>query len=433
MTDRPAFTMTIDQNKYLPLGGPEVHAIVTVASTGGPVVRQDVPAEAAEVIIIDTSGSMSGSKIREARQAAATAVRTLRDGVHFAVVAGTESAHLVYPGHGAGLVEANRATRAEAERAIGRLLAHGGTAIGSWLDLAGRLLSTRPSAIRHALLMTDGQNNERADVFDSVLRSWSGAFVCDALGVGDDWVPAELRRVAEALLGTFDFVRDQADLPEYFRRLTQTSMSKTVAEVSLRVWVPQAAVLKYVKQVSPTLLDLTGKRADVNPLTGDYPTGSWGAEEREYHVCVEVPAGQVGQEIRASWIKLVRPDTEEVLAGGNVLAQWTDDLAQSTRINRKVAHYTGQEELHELIQEGLGARAAGDVDTATARLAKARQIAEDTGREDTLRLLNKVIERDPETGTARLRRDVAKADAIALDTGSVRTSRLRERNEGTDR
>jgi uncharacterized protein YegL len=425
MGEQPVFTLNIDQNKYLPTDGREVHAILTIGSTGG-VITQAVSTEAAEVIIVDTSGSMSGSKIREARQAAVTAVQTLRDGVYFAVIAGTDKAKVVFPGGTPSLVKATPATKAEAVRAVGQLLAHGGTAMGEWLKLAGHLLNSRPSAIRHALLMTDGQNNERAEVFGSVLSAWSGKFVCDCLGVGDDWVPGELRKVAEAMLGTFDFVRNQGDLPEFFRRLTQASMSKTVAELSLRVWVPQTATLKFVKQVSPTLLDLTGKRTDVNPLTGDYPTGSWGSEDREYHICVEVPPGQIGNEIRAGWVKLVRPDTQEVVASGNVLAQWTDDLAQSTRINRKVAHYTGQAELHELIQDGLSARANGDVDTATARLAKARQIATESGREDTARLLEKVVEVDPATGTARLRRNVDKADEIELDTGSVRTSRLRK-------
>ncbi|MDX3105119.1 vWA domain-containing protein [Nonomuraea angiospora] len=425
MGEQPTFTLTIDQNKYLSTDGRDVHAILTVSSTGG-VTTQTVAAEAAEVIIIDTSGSMSGSKIREARQAATAAVHTLRDGVYFAVVAGTERAKVVYPGGNANLVKASPATRAEAERAISRLSAHGGTAMGEWLKLAGHLLSAHPSAIRHALLMTDGQNNERPEVFASVLAGWSGKFVVDSLGIGEDWVPAELRKVAEAMLGSFDYVRNQGDLSEFFRRLTRTSMSKTVAELSLRLWVPQTATLKFVKQVSPTLLDLTGKRTDVNPLTGDYPTGSWGTEEREYHICVEVPPGQIGHEIRAGWVKLVRPDTQEVLASGNVLAQWTEDLAQSTRINGKVAHYTGQAELHELIQDGLSARAMGDVDTATARLAKAQQLAAQSGREDTARLLEKVVEVDPATGTARLRRNVDKADELELDTGSVRTSRLRK-------
>ncbi|MEU0567617.1 VWA domain-containing protein [Nonomuraea sp. NPDC005983] len=428
MGDQPTFTLHIDQNKYLPLDGREVHAILTITSTGTVTGAAAPSSQAAEVIIIDTSGSMSGSKIRDARQAAATAVQTLRDGVNFAVIAGTETAKVIYP-RGDQLIQASPATRSEAQQAIKRLSAGGGTAIGRWLQLASRLLSAHPQAIRHAILMTDGQNGEREDVFASALASCEGSFVCDSLGVGDDWVPAELRKVAEALLGTFDFVRNQGDLAEYFRQLTQTSMSKTVAELAMRVWVPQTATLKFVKQVSPTLLDLTGKRTDVNPLTGDYPTGSWGAEDREYHLCVEVPQGQIGQEIRAGWVKLLRPDTQEVFASGNVLVQWTDDLAQSTQINRKVAHYTGQAELHELIQDGLSARAAGDVGVATARLAKARELAVESGRSDTARLLDKVVEVDPGSGTARLRSNVDKADEIELDTGSVRTSRLRKSEE----
>ncbi|MFC5816569.1 VWA domain-containing protein [Nonomuraea harbinensis] len=427
MGDQPTFTLQIDQNKFLSVDGREVHAILTIGSTGQAVA--ETAAEAAEVIIVDTSGSMSGSKIRDARTAAATAVETLRDGAYFAVVSGTSTAKVVYP-HGHGLVRATPATRAEAQQAISRLTARGGTAMGEWLNLAGHLLSAHPNAVRHALLMTDGQNNEREETFQQVLRAWSGKFVCDSLGVGADWVPAQLRMVSEALLGSFEFVRNQHELAEFFRRITQTAMAKTVPDLSLRVWVPQTATLKFVKQVSPTLLDLTGKRADVNPMTGDYPTGSWGQEEREYHLCVEVAPGQIGQEIRAGWVKLVRPDTDEVLASGNVLAQWTDDLAQSTRINPKVIHYTGQAELHQLIQDGLSDRAAGNVEAATARLAKARKIAADSGREDTARLLDKVVEVDPVQGTARLVTNVDKADELELDTGSVRTSRLR-RTEGS--
>ncbi|GAA4515853.1 vWA domain-containing protein [Nonomuraea ferruginea] len=426
MGDQPSFTLQIDQNKFLPVDGREVHAILTIGSTGEAVA--ETATEAAEVIIVDTSGSMSGSKIRDARTAAATAVETLRDGAYFAVVSGTSTAKVVYP-HGHGLVRATPATRAEAQQAISRLTARGGTAMGEWLNLAGHLLSAHPNAVRHAILMTDGQNNEREETFQHVLRAWSGTFVCDSLGVGADWVPAQLRMVSEALLGSFEFVRNQHELAEFFRRITQTAMAKTVPDLSLRVWVPQTATLKFVKQVSPTLLDLTGKRADVNPMTGDYPTGSWGQEEREYHLCVEVAPGQIGQEIRAGWVKLVRPDTDEVLASGNVLAQWTDDLAQSTRINPKVIHYTGQAELHQLIQDGLSDRAAGNVEAATARLARARKIAADSGREDTARLLDKVVEVDPVQGTARLVRNVDKADELELDTGSVRTSRLR-RTEG---
>ena len=52
------FTTECDQNEYLPLGGSEVNAIVTVTSDG--VARRDgSQPEAAEIVIVDTSGSMA--------------------------------------------------------------------------------------------------------------------------------------------------------------------------------------------------------------------------------------------------------------------------------------------------------------------------------------------------------------------------------------
>ncbi|MFI6477565.1 VWA domain-containing protein [Nonomuraea sp. NPDC050663] len=422
------FVLHVDQNKYLPADGTQVHAVLTVESTSEVTVETSRPAQAAEVIIVDTSGSMSGSKIRDARAAAAAAVQALPDGARFAVISGDDQARLIYP-RGKQLALASHATRSEAVKEIGRLLASGGTEIGKWLRLAGDLLDGHPEAVRHAILMTDGQNNESATVFQKALTACQGRFTCDSMGIGTDWVPSELAKISDALLGTHTFVRDQSTLADYFRTLTRTAMSKTVAELILRVWVPKDAKILYLKQVSPTLLDLTGKRAEVNELTGDYPTGSWGAEEREFHLCIEMPVRNLGQEVRAGWVKLMLPETQEVFAAGNVLATWTDDLAQSTRINRKVAHYTGQAELHTLIQEGLRAREGGDEDTATARLGKAMKLAETSGREDTARLLNKIVEVD-ESGTARLRRNVDKADAIELDTGSVRTSRLKRGEPG---
>jgi len=50
------FTVDAYQNEYLPLGGSEVNAVVTVTSdgAGGPAGQPD----AAEIVIADTSGSM---------------------------------------------------------------------------------------------------------------------------------------------------------------------------------------------------------------------------------------------------------------------------------------------------------------------------------------------------------------------------------------
>jgi hypothetical protein len=259
------------------------------------------------------------------------------------------------------------------------------------------------------------------------LASVSGVFTCDCRGVGTDWRVDELRAIASALLGTVDIVANPADLAADFEAVMGAAMGKGVADVALRLWAPRAATIRFVKQVSPAVEDLTARRTDVGPLRGDYPLGSWGAESREYHVCFEVAPGAVGDEMLAARVTPVRAGSDEVLGDeGKVRAVWTEDVALSTRISPGVAHYTGQAELADAIQEGLAARKSGDEATATARLGRAVALADASGNEGTARLLEKVVEVvDAPSGTIRLRKNVSAADEMTLDTRSVKTVRVR--------
>lgn len=431
-TGLPQFSVSVYQNEYLSEGANEVNAIVTVTSSGSTTGPSN--ARAAQVIMVDCSGSMDypSTKMSAARQATRAAIDAIREGVPFAVVAGTHVARMVFP-NTEYLVPADASTRAAAKAAVDRLTAGGGTAIGQWLAMADRLFTGHEDAIRHAILLTDGKDeHESATDLDQAIARCEGRFTCDCRGVGTDWVVAELRRIAAGLLGTVDIVADPSGLAADFREMIEGAMGKAVADVRLRLWSPQGASVKFVKQVAPTVADLTGKRVQTGPLAGDYPTGSWGAESRDYHVCITVRAGSVGDEMLAGRASLVSIDSSgqaEVLGQGLVRAVWTDDAALSTKLNRQVAHYTGQAELADTIQEGLEARKNGDFDTATAKLGRAVQLANESGNEETTKLLRKVVEvDDPATGTVRLKARVSDADEMALDTRSSKTVRVGKGN-----
>ncbi len=185
------------------------------------------------------------------------------------------------------------------------------------------------------------------------------------------------------------------------------------------------AQVLFVRQVSPTVEDLTPRRQEVNALTGAYPTGSWGDESRDYHVAVRLPAKAVGQEQLASRVQVAVNDA--VVAQGLVKAMWSNDDTLTTRIDPAVAHYTGQAELAEAIQDGLAAKAAGDTDTATVKLGRAVQLAAETGNDEATTRLRKIVEiEDAGTGTVRLRRSVSKLDEMALDTASTKTTRVKK-------
>jgi hypothetical protein len=160
------------------------------------------------------------------------------------------------------------------------------------------------------------------------------------------------------------------------------------------------------------------------PQSRDYPTGSWGPESRDYHICVAVRPGEIGDEMLAARVTIAVDGGTR--AKGLVRAIWTDEEALSTRIDQQVAHYTGQAELARAVREGLQARKDGDVVTATARLGRAVALATESGHADTARLLRQVVEvDDPVTGTVRLKAVVDDADEMALDTRSTKTIRSR--------
>lgn len=423
MTGASPFAVEVDLNPYLPEDGTDVDAVITVTAAEG---SGSGTVEGLEVLVIDCSTSMTGGKISAARQATSVAIAELRDGVSFAVVAGTHEARRVFP-TGAVSARADAATRSEARAAVRGLRADGGTAIGTWLTLTKEIAEAHPDAIRHAILLTDGKNeHESEDALRAAVAACEGTFTCDCRGVGTNWRVDEPRLIASALLGTVDIVADPENLAADFRAIMDAAMGKSMSEVMLRLWTPRDATVRFLKQVAPTLEDLTGRRTEIDALRGTYPLGSWGAESRDYHLGVRVPPGAVGDEKLAARIAIVRAGSDAVLGQGKAVVSWTDDSVLSTRINPRVAGYTGQAELADAIQEGLAARKDGDEVTATARLGRAVALAEESGNTDTARLLRGVVEVvDARSGTVRLRKNITAEDEMTLDTRSTRTVRVR--------
>jgi hypothetical protein len=422
------FTSTVYQNEFLPDGGTDVNAIVTIDCVGAGAAGQTGSGAAGEIIIVDTSGSMGETNMRAAKQAAMVAVDAILDGTYFAIIAGNHKAYLAYPmvQTGAGLVQMTPQTRRQAKDAISFFRSDGGTAIGAWLNLARALFdSVGPLSQKHAILLTDGENhNETPQQLDAAIRNCLGQFQADCRGVGVDWKVEEIRKIAQALLGSVDIIPSGMDMPAVFGELMHKAMGRGVADAQLRVWVPQGAQVLFVRQVSPTVEDLTGRGTPINPLTQAYPTGSWGDESRDYHLSVRLPAKAVGQEQLAARVQLSLGPT--VVTQGLVKARWSNDAALTARISPEVAHYTGQTELAAAIQEGLAAKAAGDDRTATTKLGRAIQLAAQTGNEEATSKLRKVVDvEDADNGTVRLKRQVEKADEMALDTASTKTTRIR--------
>jgi hypothetical protein len=423
----PTFSVDCFHNEYLPAGAGDLDAILTVTATGAGLAA-GVPAvqPGCVVIMIDVSGSMGGDRIRQARKATAAAVSCLDDGMRFAVIAGNETARPVYPQF--GLAVATPESRSLAAKEVGTLKAGGGTRIGRWIRVATQLLAEEPGP-RQAILLTDGKNeNETEQDLDDALAAAAGVFQCDCRGVGTDWVVPELRKISHALLGSLELVAEPSGLTADFEKMIRSATDKSIAEVALRVWAPEGADVSMM-EVSPNRIPLTGAPSGTANTT-DFLTGAWGDESRDYQLTVKVKPAEVGDKMLAARVT-VMVDGAPLLAGERavqrlVQIEWTDDLAQSTRINKQVAHYKGHSELAENVEAGLKALDDGDETTAAVRMGKAVALASELGDKEMSARLSKVVEfDDPTTGVVRFKKKVEKVDLMDIDVQTTKTAPVR--------
>jgi Mg-chelatase subunit ChlD len=439
--DGPAFSLRVRQNPYLAIGGTVLHAIVEIGAVDarGAGAEPEGAPSTAEVIIIDTSSSMSGRKVVQAAHAAGAAVDVLRDGVSFAVIAGESSARMVYPEQ-PGLAVASAATRTAAKRALKGVRASGGTSMSTWLGLADRLFAASDARLKHALMLTDGQNVEGATALNRALEECAGRFVCDCRGVGDDWQLDQLKQIAAALRGTWKPIAKPEELAADFREVTSALMRKRTTDVVLRIRKPPASKLVQLARVFPDIEDLMAHLPAQVGGALDVPLGAWApGEQRAYHVRFGIPQDEINIEdearAAAAVIQLVglgRDGETELTPHVPVNVVWTRNVANALQIHRVVAQYTGQEELSTTMRTAMEALARRDPD-AEEKLGRVVALAHRLQRSDILELISQVAYiDDPDDGVVRLRppSGVPQSTLFKIEWLSTQTSHFGGIGEG---
>ncbi|MEU4569080.1 zinc ribbon domain-containing protein [Micromonospora sp. NPDC023956] len=202
-----------------------------------------------------------------------------------------------------------------------------------------------------------------------------------------------------------------------------------VAGVRIRIRTVAPNRVLFCRQVHPAVRDLVG--VPVDDQTVDHPTGPWGEERREYHLCLEVDGTDRprGEDLLAARIDLVADGATRPPPVA-ALVHWTDDPVLSGRIDPRVAHFSGQEELSRLIADGCERYDSGDPSAAAGLLGRAVRLAAvagDTRRLEELGLLVDIA--DPATGEVRIRDDL---DRVDLANVAVRSSYTRHDTVVTD-
>ena len=431
-----AFKIEAFQNRYLAPGAARVDAIVSV--TADPSLKK-ATGDLVIGFIVDKSGSMANGRIEAVQHAVAKAITMLEDGTWFFVVAFDGAAYVIIRE-----TQANAESKRWAAGAITQVQAAGGTAMSSGLRAAREIFERAPNAIHRAIFLTDGKNEgEKIQNVVDELKRCGGVFECDCWGVGTDWQVGEVQAIADALLGKAALIPSPEGVEAAFRDSITKASGKALKDVRFRLWTPQGASIAFVKQVNPTIEELTAKAREISPQIREYSTGSWsGGEARDFHIVIDVKAGKAGEEMLAARPSVVYLQASAGTASGwgevedkapeaRIFATWTGDDTLSSRLDHHVAHYTGQDELAAAIQEGLELREKGQEAQATQLLGRAVKIAHSSHNiEMTQRLARVVDVVDAGSGTVRLKKDVKKAATMDLQLESRTTKRVAKRPEG---
>jgi Ca-activated chloride channel family protein len=184
-----------------------------LASPGMDVKQQHViPKDVA--FVLDTSGSMAGKKLEQAKKALLFCVANLNDGDHFEVIRFSTEVEPLFE----KLVEANKQNRARAEDFVKNLKAIGGTAID---DALKKALALRPgkeggSRLFMVIFLTDGRptigTTDLDHIVTNVKRENDGRTRIFCFGIGTDVNTHLLDRITEETRASSQYVLPDEDL-----------------------------------------------------------------------------------------------------------------------------------------------------------------------------------------------------------------------------
>ncbi|KAF7669487.1 hypothetical protein LDENG_00189720 [Lucifuga dentata] len=213
------------------------------APRGLPVVPKDV------IFVIDVSGSMIGTKIKQTKQAMSTILGDLREGDHFNIITFSDKVHTWKKGR---TVRATRQNVRDAKDFVKGIIAEGWTNINAALLSAAQLVSPPSSGTSHQLsshrvplviFLTDGEATIGVTAGDTILinaKKALGSASLFGLAFGDDADFLLLKRLALDNRGVARMVYEDADAALQLKGFYDEVASPLLSDIQLSYLDDQA-------------------------------------------------------------------------------------------------------------------------------------------------------------------------------------------------
>jgi Ca-activated chloride channel family protein len=224
-------TMALSHGRVLAGGERDLFAEVRVVADAS--ARDRVRAPLSLAVVLDTSGSMAGEKMDDAKASVLRLLREMQDDDEIAVVRYSDEAEVLQP-----LAKVGR-IRHELVAKIQGLDSGGGTAIPRGLGAGLKALDEAGRGrVRRVVLVSDGLDSTRTEAERLARTSFEHGVTISSLGIGLDFDESYMNGVASSGHGNFGFVKDGAALAGFLQRELAETATTTAENVRVRVKLP---------------------------------------------------------------------------------------------------------------------------------------------------------------------------------------------------
>lgn len=236
------------------------------------------------VTVLDTSGSMSGTKLALLKRAMGFVIQNLGPSDRLSVIAFSSTAHRLFH-----LRKMTESGRQYALQAVNSLVSTGGTNIAEGLRKGAKVIEERKckNPVCSIILLSDGQDTysvaATSNDYRSILSSSIQHIPVHAFGFGADHDSALMHYISETSGGTFSFIEAEHVIQDAFAQCIGGLLSVVVQELKVGIECIHPGVKlapiksgSYASQVSGNIGSI-----DVGDLYAD--------EEKDFLVSVSVP------------------------------------------------------------------------------------------------------------------------------------------------
>jgi Ca-activated chloride channel family protein len=205
--------------------GAERYDLLMVLPPDAATPQQRLPREV--VFVIDTSGSMAGTSIRQAKQALTLALQRLQPGDRFNVISFNSTTDRLFD----DARPASPENLDQARRYVAALNAGGGTEMRPALEAALRH-SQEDSALRQVVFLTDGSVGNESELF-KLIHNRLGRSRLFTIGIGSAPNSHFMAKAAQFGRGTFTYIGDLNEVRGRMEGLFQKLDSPLMSDLAV--------------------------------------------------------------------------------------------------------------------------------------------------------------------------------------------------------